>query len=275
MKLMKNEDAHLSNQQLLLSMEGEISAREEKLVRAHLNGCWACRARFKELDDTIAGVVRAYQSEFEGKLPPIAVPRALLKAQLAQLSAGDLSRRSSVFNLRHRFAWTLAAGICALLSLGLLVYRSGIEWRDHSQPRELAVSSPDSTLTPGATLLATRWAVCAQVSVKNKAVPADLQRAVFQEYGLQGADPRAYEVDFLVTPALGGAEDIHNLWPHSYSATAWNAHVKDALEDRLREMVCDGSLDLVEAQREIAANWIAAYKKYFHTDKPLPEHRQR
>jgi hypothetical protein len=51
--------------------------------------------------------------------------------------------------------------------------------------------------------------------------------------------------------------------------------VKDALEDRFREMVCDGSLDLVEAQREIAANWIAAYKKYFHTDTPLPEHRGR
>jgi len=68
---------------------------------------------------------------------------------------------------------------------------------------------------------------------------------------------------------LGGADDIRNLWPQSYSATAWNAQVKDALEDRLREMVCDGSLDLTQAQQEIAGNWIAAYKKYFHTDKPL------
>ena len=103
-------------------------------------------------------------------------------------------------------------------------------------------------------------------------MPAALRRAVFQEYGLQGADPRAYEVDYLVTPALGGAEDIHNLWPHSYAATEWNARVKDALEDRLRDLVCDGSLDLAEAQREIAGNWIAAYKKYFQTDKPLAEH---
>jgi hypothetical protein len=104
--------------------------------------------------------------------------------------------------------------------------------------------------------------------MKNKAVSVALQRRVFEEYGIAGADPRAYEVDYLVTPALGGADDIHNLWPHSYSATVWNAQVKDALEDRLRDMVCDGSLDLTEAQREIAANWIAAYKKYFHTDTP-------
>ena len=98
---------------------------------------------------------------------------------------------------------------------------------------------------------------------------------MFEEYGIAGADPRAYEVDYLVTPALGGADDIHNLWPHSYSATVWNAQVKDALEDRLREMVCEGSMDLAEAQREIAGNWIAAYKKYFHTDRPLAEHCNR
>ena len=102
-----------------------------------------------------------------------------------------------------------------------------------------------------------------------------LQRKVFEEYGIAAADPRAYEVDYLVTPALGGADDIHNLWPHSYSATVWNAWVKDALEDRLREMVCDGRLDLATAQQEIAANWIAAYKKYFHTDEPLAQHRKQ
>lgn len=272
---MKNEDAHLSDQQLLLSVEGELSAREEKLVRTHLDACWACRARCKELEDTIAGFVRAYQSDFAGKLPPIAGPRALLKAQLSQLAAGDARRRPGGFYFLRRFAWPMAAALCGLLALGLLLYRSGIARRSQSQAREMAVSSPDSRLTPGATLLASRWAVCAQVNIKNKAVPVALQRAVFQEYGLQGADPRAYEVDYLVTPALGGADDIHNLWPHSYSATAWNAQVKDALEDRLREMVCDGSLDLAAAQREIAANWIAAYKKYFHTDQPLPEHRGR
>jgi hypothetical protein len=44
------------------------------------------------------------------------------------------------------------------------------------------------------------------------------------------------------------------------------------LEDRLREMVCGGSLDLATAQQEIAVNWIAAYKKYFRTDKLLAEH---
>ena len=44
--------------------------------------------------------------------------------------------------------------------------------------------------------------------------------------------------------------------------------MKDALESQLRGMVCRGNLDLEEAQREIASNWIAAYRKYFQTDTP-------
>jgi hypothetical protein len=44
--------------------------------------------------------------------------------------------------------------------------------------------------------------------------------------------------------------------------------VKDELEDRLRDMVCRGELDLEEAQRDISTDWIAAYKKYFQTNAP-------
>jgi hypothetical protein len=269
-KRMNYKDSHFSDQQLLRDLEGELSTHDEKLIRAHLALCWKCRARRQELESAIADFVRVYQREFHSKLPPVAGPRALLRAQLAQLSTTAPNPRSSWFATPHRFAWTFAAAICGLMALGLFLARSGVGRQTQSRPHEL-VSIPDSRLTPGAALLATRQAVCAEPNTRNKAVPVALQRKVFEEYGIAGAEPRAYEVDYLVTPALGGADDIHNLWPHSYSATVWNAQVKDALEDRLREMVCDGSLDLTEAQREIAENWIAAYKKYFHTDKPLSE----
>ena len=100
-------------------------------------------------------------------------------------------------------------------------------------------------------------------------MPVSLQRKVFEEYGIPRAEPRAYEVDYLITPALGGADDIRNLWPQSNSSAVWNARVKDALEDRLHAMVCDGGLDLVAAQHDISSDWIAAYRKYFNTDEPL------
>jgi hypothetical protein len=98
------------------------------------------------------------------------------------------------------------------------------------------------------------------------AVPVALQRKIFEEYGIPGAEPRAYEVDYLITPALGGADDIRNLWPQSNSSAVWNAQVKDALEEHLHKLVCEGSLDLVAAQKDISPDWIVAYRKYFHTD---------
>jgi len=260
-------DEHLPDQQLLLDVEGELSSHDEKRVRAHLAGCWKCRARRQELENAITGFVRIHQREFEAKLPPAAGPRALLKAQLAQLSATAANGYLG-FTFPRALAWTAALG--GLLVLGLFLVRV---MREPS--RTPIVSIPNSSLTPGATLLVNRPAVCAQENIKNRVVPVALQRRVFEEYGIAGADPRAYEVDYLITPALGGADDIHNLWPHSYSSTVWSAQVKDALEDRLREMVCEGSIDLAEAQREIAGNWIAAYKKYFHTDRPLAEHCNR
>ncbi len=96
-----------------------------------------------------------------------------------------------------------------------------------------------------------------------------MRKEVFEEYGLMNARAEDYEIDYLIAPGLGGTEDIHNLWPQPFKSQKWNAHVKDELEERLHQMVCSGDLDLRTAQREIATDWIAAYKKYFHTDVPV------
>jgi hypothetical protein len=113
--------------------------------------------------------------------------------------------------------------------------------------------------------------VCVARTEKNevRAIPASVREEVFREYGMSAARPQNFEVDFLITPELGGSSDIRNLWPEPYRAPVWNAHVKDQLEDRLRDMVCNGEIDLGTAQRDISTDWIVAYKKYFHTDRPL------
>ncbi len=40
------------------------------------------------------------------------------------------------------------------------------------------------------------------------------------------------------------------------------AHVKDRLELRLLDLVCQGKLPLAEAQHAITTDWIAAYRTY-------------
>ena len=96
-----------------------------------------------------------------------------------------------------------------------------------------------------------------------------VRQAVLRDYRMEDVPAHEYELDYLITPELGGSGDRLNLWPERYGARVWNARVKDELEHLLPQLVCRGQVDLATAQRDIAANWIAAYKKYFHTDRPV------
>lgn len=129
---------------------------------------------------------------------------------------------------------------------------------------------PDSTMTPGAVLPVTRADICVPGYTKKvRNVPSNVKKQVYAEYGIQSHKPGEFEVDHLISLELGGSNSIKNLWPQSYRTQPWNARVKDALENELHAEVCDGRLDLAKAQHDIATDWIAAYKKYFHTSAPL------
>ncbi len=257
---MPTPDSHLTDQDLLLAADGELPPDRAIEVTAHLSQCWLCRSHKQEMEQAIVDFIRLHRGDLDPLLPPAAGPRAILKARLAEVASGCETRANRWF---PAVEWKQAA---AALLLGAMVV-AGYHFRPraHLSPQ---ISSPEPSLTPGAVAFVSREQVCKSTLTKNRAVPASVRRKVFEEYGISGAEPRAYEVDYLISPALGGADDIRNLWPQSYAATAWNAYVKDSLEDRLRELVCSGQLDLASAQRDISSDWIAAYRKYFHTDRP-------
>jgi hypothetical protein len=263
---MLSQESHLSDQELILAVDGELSARDAGRAQSHLAACWACRARKQEIEATIGDIVRLHRRNLDGELPPADGSRALLKAQLSQLAETQQSYWLQWLRpVSLRFSAAIVASALSLFAIAYAVVHLRME---RPTARMVVLAVPDPSLTPGATVLVSRGEVCSQSNTKNKAVPVALRRRVFDEYGIRSAEPNAYEVDYLITPALGGADDIHNLWPQSYASTVWNAQVKDALEDHLRDLVCAGDLDLATAQREIATNWIETYKKYFHTDQP-------
>jgi hypothetical protein len=273
---MQHENYHPSDRELLQAVDGELSDTLASRVREHLVACWACRARVHELQGAIADFIRLHHRSLDGLVPPVTCPRALLKARLAEIAVSPESRqeRWPRMSLRRRRVLEVSAA-CALAFLAVLLASRSTPTRDpHASVLVVPFSSPNVRLTPGVAALESREQICGEDRPKNKAVPASLQRKVFEEYGIARADPGAYEVDYLITPALGGSDDLRNLWPQPYSATIWNARVKDALEDRLHDMVCRGEVDLGTAQRDIAQDWIAAYKKYFQTDAPLAEPSQ-
>ena len=138
-------------------------------------------------------------------------------------------------------------------------------------------SLPDRGKTPGVSLSVNAKDVCLPgYATQVLPVSEPMQRKVFKAYGIENPTPGSYEIDHLISLNLGGSNDPRNLWPEPATGIEWNAHVKDAFEERLHERVCRGAINLTAAQRAVSGDWIAAYKKFFHTDKPVTvRHRTR
>jgi len=122
---------------------------------------------------------------------------------------------------------------------------------------------PDPNLTPGDTLDVTKDDICTSgYSRKVRDVPQSVKEKVYSLYGISGRQPGEYEVDHLISLELGGSNSIKNLWPESYKTKPWNAYEKDKVENKLHKMICNGQIELKDAQREIATDWMAAFDKY-------------
>jgi hypothetical protein len=264
---------HPSDERLLLAIDGELAPRLAAKVHKHLEACSTCRGRSKKFERALSVFIDAHLEQMKSQIQSGAVSRAELGARLRQ--AESASRRFPW----HRGAmsdWWKLGGATALLIFLVFTLRF---FPIPAIPSPSAAISflrfapriePKPNLTPGATRSIATLDLCSGTKeTESDAIPTVIQKTVLQEYGLTNARPADYELDYLVTPELGGTTDIRNIWPQPYRLTEWNAHVKDALENLLHNKVCSGEIDLTTAQHDIATDWISAYKKYFHTDRPL------
>jgi len=259
---MRDTFRHLSDEELLCYADGESPSGQTSVVRSHLASCWECRARLRQTEQSITDFVQVHHDTLDPQLPPAAGPRALLRARLAEQANAAPPSRLLLWPRAKKIAY-VAAVLLATASAALFVYRT-VE-----PPVASARAVPDPRLTPGAARLVSSSEVCkVSVSDDTQLLPVSLQQQVLQEYGLSKSKARGYELDYLISPQLGGTDDLRNLWPEPASST-WNIQAKDALEDRLHQLVCEGKINLATAQRDLSTDWISAYKKYFHTDRPL------
>jgi hypothetical protein len=273
---MLREPFHLSDQDILLVVDGEVSGRRARQARAHLTACGLCRSRLGEVEGTIAEFVTLHRRTLDSILPAATGSGALLKARLAEVAAANRwSRWLELIAPQRAAAYICVALFISVLGSAFLLRHAQ---RQGSMPSDLSLASltiPNHGLTPGATRPVTVRDVCSMAHEEVvRDVPSSLRQEVFKEYGIVNPRPGDYEIDYLIAPGLGGTEDIHNLWPEPTSSSGWNAHVKDALEERLHQLVCRGELDLPTAQRAIASDWITAYKKYFGTDRYVSQTRK-
>jgi hypothetical protein len=96
-----------------------------------------------------------------------------------------------------------------------------------------------------------------------------LKREQIRQYRYTDTDPRHYEQDHLIPLSIGGnPSDPRNMWPQPREG-AWGADEKNDLEFIAYRLVCRGQLNLQEAQRRIAANWIEAYQAWVPSHQHL------
>jgi mannan endo-1,4-beta-mannosidase len=120
---------------------------------------------------------------------------------------------------------------------------------------------PRHRLTPGAHLTAGKDVVCrASYPAKIPKLSSSKRNAIYIRYSLK-RHPRRFVIDHLIPVDLGGSNATTNLWPQRYR-DPWGARSKDQLETRLHSLVCSGKLTLSSAQRQIATDWISAYKRH-------------
>jgi hypothetical protein len=258
------ERAHPAPDVMLLADEGLLSPARHAEVDAHVADCEACRIWRTSLRDAegaaaadLAGIAF---NQREGTLP-------LGQARSRLENALSAARQREARPPRLAGAWWLR--VPAALALVALLFAWPGPSNDWSGPdAETAAILPIGALTPG---LATGISASELCSMRPKPdrVPGAMRGIVLASYGMTQVASDEYELDYLITPELGGARDPRNLWPERYASGPWNARVKDELETLLPDLVCRGQVDLRTAQQDIAANWIDAYKKYFGTTRPL------
>jgi hypothetical protein len=124
------------------------------------------------------------------------------------------------------------------------------------------VSRPDLRLTPGAIATSDTAAVCLQSRrLRSPEIPPASQAAVYLEYGdTTTARQHGYRIDYLVPLDLGGAPVTANLWPAAIHGVGF--YQKNQLDHIMHELVCQRSLTLGQAQRQIQQNWYATWLKY-------------
>ncbi len=259
---MRASKPHVTARELMSHLDGELQESRRTVVNHHLDLCDECKAKHAAMASTMKALRDEQRSLTDQSFTESA--RARLESRLAHMAAEPARQW-----LPPASAFAVAAVVMVVASGAVYVQRSH---SPASRTSRHVLVLPVASITPGATSDVTVDQLCSGAT-RARPITVAMRAQVLSAYGVQDVPTDQYELDYLITPELGGATDVRNLWPQGYGSPIWNARVKDELEELLPRLVCSRQVDLETAQRDMASDWIAAYKKYFKTDVPLEAHR--
>jgi hypothetical protein len=132
------------------------------------------------------------------------------------------------------------------------------------------ISKPIKDLTTGDILTSDIETICVSNYSKTvRDVSGSTKKKVYDLYKVPANERGTYKgqliskIDHLVPLAIGGSNDISNLWSHYYyPEDGYGVVMKNRIENKLHRLVCEGKLDIKEAQNCIASDWQMCYDRF-------------
>ena len=226
------------------------------MLERHLAGCEPCRDRWQELRSKRDEFLSACRHDLTARS---SVPDRLRERVQAGVTSLSRELDGSWWNrfvqrvaAVPRVALVGAALVALVAAAALLRHRPELPASDDALVAVEPGVLPVRSLTPGATRRVQLDELCGGRESGERPISPAVREAVLRDYRMEEVPAHEYELDYLITPELGGSGDRRNLWPERYRERVWNARVKDELEQLLPQLVCRGQLELATAQRDIA-----------------------
>ncbi len=190
---MGHTNDHIGDEELLLALDGELSVQRAQQIRAHVADCPACRTRMDAMESASADFNRLYRAAENPSAPPLAISRANLQQRLTAVSRASApsSRLQRWLNPFSVQAWAYACAAALLLIALTMGWMHRVATQREASVIAVPYASgpvlPDVRLTPGATRTVTANQTCSAGGPAEIRPPLPMQRAVFHEYGMDGA----------------------------------------------------------------------------------------
>ena len=143
------EPAHPEKDLLLPYLDGELSARQVRRVRRHVEACWECRSELEDLQKAVGECMR-YRRQTDGAWPEPPQPWSDLSSEFARIDAAARNApRSRPFLRWAALSASAAALVAATLTIRPWESRPATE-APQTRPQSPAHRKPQDAPSPPA-----------------------------------------------------------------------------------------------------------------------------
>jgi anti-sigma factor ChrR (cupin superfamily) len=101
--LLRGAGEHPSDEQMVAFINGELNLRKHAEVAHHLEGCWKCLAKKKQMEEAVFALVEWRERRLRPHLPPSADAEGRLVALLNEQSSREEQSSRNSLQQRERY----------------------------------------------------------------------------------------------------------------------------------------------------------------------------